>query len=130
MSLPELGKRIDALKETVDEILRLVKNQSKEKSSMSESSDLEAVAAKIIKEISDKISDCPCNKEIIEEIRKEKPNKNNDIIPKEPAREPRKDQYDGPKYSWPNYNVGNEELGSSGNPNALEWPFGQKKNNK
>lgn len=31
-----------------------------------------------------------------------------------------------PKYSYPNYNVGNEELGSSGNPNALSWPFGQK----
>ena len=67
---------------------------------------LEAIAAKIIKEILEKLESQEPILEKPEEIR-----------PK-----------GSPKYSFPNFNVGNESLGSSKNPNALKWPFGSTSN--
>ncbi|QED42843.1 putative DNA-binding protein [Isatis caulimovirus A] len=83
-----------------------------------ESNDLNAIAAKIINDISKIIESCPCNKEILEALGKQ-PDKQ---LVTQPEIKTAPTVSSG-KYSYPNFGVGNEELGSSGNPNAMKWPF-------
>ena len=96
MSLPKLEELIRELIKKV-EILSTNEN-------------LEAIAAKIIKDVSDKIDNLDNKKQL--EILVEKTSQNH----------PSKRRFQ--KYSFPNFNVGNPSLGSSKCPNALKWPFG------
>ena len=74
---------------------------------------LEAITAKIINETQKQLHKCSCNKEIIEII-----NKTTTVL--DPKTEDNKSFT--AKYSYPNYNVGNEELRSSRNPSSMSWP--------
>nr|BCW03859.1 DNA-binding protein [Cauliflower mosaic virus] len=98
-----------SIKTDIKTILDKLGNQNQES--------LEAVAAKIVNDITKIIKDCPCNKEILEALGKQ-PEKQLVEKPKELGKAP-----NFKKYTYPNYGVGNAELGSSGNPNALTWPF-------
>nr|AGT42187.1 helper component protein [Cauliflower mosaic virus]BAO53300.1 DNA-binding protein [Cauliflower mosaic virus] len=100
-----------SMKSDIKAILELLGSQNPIKES------LETVAAKIVNDLTKLINDCPCNKEILEALGKQ---------PKDQLVEQPKEKGKGlnlGKYSYPNYGVGNEELGSSGNPKALTWPF-------
>ncbi|AAW56087.1 minor capsid protein [Horseradish latent virus] len=85
-----------------------------------EPNNLEAIAAKIINDVTKVIRDCPCNKEILEAFAKQ-PEKKGEIIP---SNKPGSSSSKLKKYSYPNTGVGNSNLGSSENPKALTWPFG------
>ncbi len=77
-----------------------------------------AIAAKIIKDLTDEMHKCHCNKEILDAIK----NQEKTLVPKTQSSEPEGTTSGLAKYTWPNYRVGNAELGSSGNPDALQWP--------
>ena len=79
-----------------------------------------AAAAKVITELKAVIQDCPCNKEILDALseRRKKVKKSSFHMNKPKT-------ITGPwKYSYPNFNVGNEEMGTGKNPGSLTWPFG------
>lgn len=82
------------------------------------SNNIEIAAAKIIKDISDKIDKCDCTKELAKQL-----NENKEIVEISDKEESNTGLT---KYSYPNHWVGNEELGSSKNPGSLKWPFGDK----
>jgi len=84
---------------------------------LKDSENQNAIAAKIINEISNEMKKCHCNKEILDAINQEK-----SLVPKTQSSEPKETTSGLAKYTWPNYGVGNAELGSSGNPDALQWP--------
>lgn len=91
-------------------IEELINDLIKKVDKLSTNENLEAVAAKIIKEVLDKKKD-------------DQPlmlNKHKEQISDEKRR--------FQKYSFPNFNVGNPSLGSSKSPNALKWPFGSTSN--
>nr|WNH14477.1 DNA-binding protein [Physostegia virginiana caulimovirus 2] len=85
---------------------------------------IEEASAKIIKEISDEINKCTCTKKI-EEMLKDKASppadKGKQVTEYQPPQ-----TTDSPKYTFPNDNVGNAELGRSGNPDAVKWPPSRK----
>lgn len=97
--MSSLLKLEDLIRELITKVEKLSTNEN-----------LEASAAKIIKDISEKIDK-------IEEVRPKKVEQHNRT-----TNETEKFQ----KYSFPNFNVGNPSLGSSKCPNALTWPFGAK----
>ena len=103
-SVNQLNLKVDKLTEKVE----LIINQ------FATITHLEAVAAKIINETQKEFQKHSCKEDMIE-IK----NKTNTTIldPKTEDKKP----FIG-KYSYPNYNVGNEELGSSRNPNSMTWP--------
>lgn len=93
---------------TLLKLEELVKDLIRKVESLSTNENLEATAAKIIKDVSDKIDERMDSKTFMLEKQKEKIN----------------DEKSFQKYSFPNFNVGNPSLGSSKSPNALSWPFG------
>lgn len=105
-----LSEQIDRLKQLLDEfdnfklllteILALLKKNA--------DNNIEAAAAKIITELKATILDCSSNKETA-------------IIPTQGNKDKGKSRY---RYSYPNHDVGNEELGTGKNPNSMTWPFG------
>lgn len=111
----------------IDQILDLLRNKPQSQ----EIEKMEQIAAKIITDIANKIDKCECNKEITE-LLKNKAGINrsksagdlpkDDQIQKTPKEPETKKPVQGWRYKWPNYNVGNAELGSSGNPKAMRWP--------
>nr|WNO44316.1 DNA binding protein [Dahlia common mosaic virus] len=113
------------IKEISDETLSLVKElltmikQIIDKPESSTQTELtEPIAAKIIKDISDKIDKCECTEKLKQELKDGK-----DIQISNPNRtEETPSTGKLQKYSYPNWRVGNESLGSSGNPKALVWP--------
>ena len=109
MSLKELQEDFNkVIKPQLEEILELLKNQQ-------HNDNIEAAAAKIIKEIKIIIQDCPCNKEILDALKTGTSGKEI-IIPDEKFRKPL-------KYSYPNFSVGNEEMGTGKNSGNLSWSF-------
>ncbi|CAA29525.1 unnamed protein product [Figwort mosaic virus] len=109
-TLSEIRELIQSLTKTANEIKAML-----ERNSAGKPTGIEEAAAKIIKDIGDKIDQCECTKKI-EEMLDQKQNADTQIVPT-------KQESSGlVKYSYPNWNVGNEELGSSGNPNAVKWP--------
>ena len=96
---------------TLVKLEELVKDLIKKVDNLSTNESLEATAAKIIKDVSDKIDEKINSKPSVTEKQKEK-------IFNEKSFQ---------KYSFPNFNVGNPSLGSSKSPNALTWPFGPPK---
>nr|AGR88237.1 DNA binding protein [Dahlia mosaic virus] len=92
-------------------IEEMIKELIKKVDALSTNDNLEVIAAKIIKDVSDIID----NKAFVFEKQKEK-------IKIEEKR--------FQKYSFPNFNVGNPSLGSSKSPNALKWPFGSTSNDE
>lgn len=111
MSLKELLDEFNkTIKPQLGEILTLLKNQQL-------NNNIEAAAAKIINELKASIHECPCNQEILDALLKEKAK--GIIIVDDNTPTPKRGPW---KYSYPNYNVGNEDLGSGKNPNSLSWP--------
>lgn len=113
MSLKDLLEDFSkVIKPQQEEILGLLRNQQ---------AHIEAAAAKIINELKAIIQDCPCNKEILKALDKNQL-KDKEIIS---ADDTTLDLTKGSrKYSYPNFSVGNEELGTGKNPGSLTWPFG------
>nr|ABW81761.1 DNA binding protein [Dahlia mosaic virus-Holland] len=100
----------------VKELLTMIKQIIDRPKSSTQTELTEPIAAKIIKDISDKIDKCECAEKLKQEL---KAGKDMQVSkPEEPENLPKRIQ----KYSYPNWGVGNESLGSSGNPKALEWP--------
>lgn len=91
------------IKPQQEEILKLLRNQQ---------ALIEATAAKIINELKAKIQDCPCNKN--------QPKGKEIIAVDDTITSPTKGSW---KYNYPNFSVGNEELGTGKNPGSLTWPF-------
>lgn len=106
MSLPQVVRDVEYLldgqkkiHENIDQILARIGTPTPG------NQNLEAVAAKIINDISDKIDKCDCNKEIKELLAQ-----SNEVTPFPDTKEKAAPFL---KYSFQNYFVGNEELGSS-----------------
>ena len=95
----------------IEEILRLLKIQQANHIE----DNIEAAAAKVITEVKSIIHDCPCNKEILD-VLKTGTSSRKIIIPDEKFKKPL-------KYSYPNFNVGNEEMGTGKNAESISWPF-------
>lgn len=118
MSIKELSDDFNLkIKPQLEEILRLLKNQQ----ATNINNNIEDVATMIITELKTIIHECPCNKEILEALNKE-PSKDKQIIQKDDHTS--KSSSGLRKYSYPNFSVGNEELGTGKNPGSLTWPFG------
>lgn len=100
------------IKPQQEEILGLLRNQQ---------AHIEAATTKIINELKAVIQDCPCNKEILKALDKNQPKGKVIISVDDTATNPTKGSW---KYSYPNFSVGNEELGTGKNPGSLTWPFG------
>lgn len=110
--LPEVINNIEKLMKDHELILSKLEKVIKQ-------DDLNNVAAKIINDLSKKIEKCECNKEILERIDSTK----GVLIPQpEITKEKVQLQPFSGKYSFPNYAVGNEELGESKEGNALRIP--------
>ena len=116
MSIKDLLEDFEKnIKPQLEEILRLLKmNQA------DSVNHIEAAAAKIITELKSVIHDCPCNKEILDALRQEPSRGKEIIIPDDIPRNTKGSL----KYSYPNFNVGNAEMGTGKNPGSLSWPFG------
>ncbi|CAA28358.1 unnamed protein product [Carnation etched ring virus] len=117
MNLATIASEIEVVKTNqktieskIDQIL------AKIGSTPDESSNLESVAAKIISDLTKEMKECHCNKEIVEILNKDKA-----IIPS-PEQDSIQKRLSEPQYTFPNFDVGNEGMGSSTNPNALKWP--------
>lgn len=109
MSLKELQEDFNKIiKPQLEEILRLLKTQQ----AQDVTSNIEAAAAKIITELRSTIQDCHCNEEILIALQ------GKEIVPVEPL-----SKSEPWKYSYPNFSVGNEDLGTGKNPGSLTWPF-------
>lgn len=93
-----------SLRELQEDFNKLLKNQQY-------NDNIEAAATKIVKEIKIIIQDCPCNKEILDALQTGTSSKEI-IIPDEKFRKPL-------KYSYPNFSVGNEEMGIGKNSGSL-----------
>ena len=117
MSIKEWLEDFDKnIKPQIEEILMLLKNQQ----ANHVTDNIEAAAAKVITELKAAIQDCPCNKEILEAL-SERQQKGKEII----ITDDKPKTITGPwKYSYPNFKVGNEEMGTGKNPGSLTWPFG------
>ena len=114
MSLAEIQKAIDQVKRLAEQIEKLLESSK---------TIVEASSAKVIQDITSKLEECHCNKEILDALKshdsKEKPEiqiVNSDKSPSTSSTSSLQ------KYSFPNDYVGNAELGSSGNPNAIVFP--------
>lgn len=117
MNLATIASEIETVKTSqktleskIDQVL------AKIGSSSADSLNLESVAAKIISDLTKEMKECHCNKEIVELL-----NKNKALIPS-PELDSNQKKLSEPQYTFPNFEVGNEGMGSSTNPNALKWP--------
>lgn len=115
-----------SLRELIDDFNNNIKPQlteilaSLKKQESSTKDNMEAAAAKIITELKSTIQDCQCNKEILKASGKQP-----EVLEKEKqiisTLDKGKSRY---QYSYPNHDVGNEELGTGKNPKSMTWPFG------
>ncbi|ALD49088.1 ORF3 [Atractylodes mild mottle virus] len=114
MSLKEVSEVLEKIKKLVEQTEALLE-KSKEI--------VEASAAKVINDITAKLEKCQCNKEILDALKeiKGEPSKELAVTGKDDPKGKSK-SFPLEKYSFPNYRVGNAELGSSGNPNAVVYP--------
>ena len=106
ITLGEIKESLNQLSEKIDKLTEIV-NQS-----FITTHELEAVAAKIVVETRKEILNH--NKIISETL--------NNIISIVSDPESKEIKPLAGKYSYPNYNVGNEELGSSKNKSSMSWP--------
>ncbi|ACB69765.1 virion-associated protein [Lamium leaf distortion virus] len=107
------------------QVLEEIKSLKKDINDYSKDSNNEAIAAKIITDIAEQIKKCPCNKEILDVL---KNSKDKQVIPHQGKPDTSSDKPSSlQKYSYPNFRVGNEELGESKNPDSLRWPEGFQK---
>lgn len=116
MSLAELKQELERVKNLVTQVEKLLESSK---------SIVEASAAKVIQDLTAEMQKCPCNKEILEAIKAQKPEQppKDQVVSKDDNQEDQKPSLQSlRKYSFPNWNVGNAELGSSGNPNAIRFP--------
>lgn len=119
MSLPQVISEIEkvltnqkTIESKLDQILSNMRTDS--------TNNQEAIAAKIIKDITDELKKCHCNKEILDALSKDT-RKEQAIVPSDTKETILKEWT--PKYKFPNFAVGNEELGQSKNPGSMKWPF-------
>nr|BBD88601.1 DNA-binding protein [Carnation etched ring virus] len=117
MNLATIASEIEVVKTNqktieskIDQIL------AKIGSTPDDSSNLESVAAKIISDLTKEMKECHCNKEIVELLNKET------AVVASPTKDSSKQVLSNPQYTFPNFDVGNDGMGSSTNPNALKWP--------
>lgn len=126
MSVPEQIKEILKAIQALTDFMNEIKSERQEPSDNEE-----AIAAKIIKEVKDdaaintklildKISECPCNQEIIDAIGNQK---GLEVVSPEGKGKEVSTQTWPVKYKFPNFSVGNKSLGESANPNSMQWPF-------
>ncbi|AFR69281.1 minor capsid protein [Dahlia mosaic virus] len=116
-TIKDLAALIEGLRE---EISKLKAEITSKDTGPTDNTALESLGAKIIKELSDKMDKCECTERLKKELQ-EQPDKGKQIV------SPDKQESSTPssnftRYSYPNWNVGNASLGSSGNPDALKWP--------
>lgn len=120
-----LTEQVDRLKNLLDDFNMNIKPQLTEILALlkkNADNNIEAAAAKIITELKTTIQDCSCNKEILEAIGKQSnAPEQKQIVPTQGNKDKGKSRY---RYSYPNHDVGNEELGTGKNPNSMTWPFG------
>lgn len=117
MSIKELTDDFNnIIKPQLEEILRLLKRENADNIQ----ANIEAAAAKIITEIKTVIHDCPCNKEILDALLQGSSKGKEIIVPDDDVPKTTTKLW---RYSYPNYNVGNEEMGTGKNPGSLSWPF-------
>lgn len=117
MSLKDVIERLNDLNPKIDRLFELLSKFEEQVETLNQNtSDPHAIAAKVINDISDKIDEKDCCDKILEAI-KSKQGTGQELIPKAP--EPSANRF---KYSFPNWNVGNANLGSSVDPDALVWP--------
>lgn len=115
-NLKELNEMLSQVKELVKQT-ELLLEKSKDI--------VEASAAKVITDITAELKKCQCNKEILDtlkdlKISESQPDKQ--IIKKDDDSQAVKSTFQLEKYTFPNFNVGNADLGSSGNPNPVKYP--------
>lgn len=124
MSLKELIEDFNNnVKPQLTEILALLKkNADNDVKSNIEA----AAAAKIITELKTTIQDYQNDKAIGKQSKASKENRLV-LTPEQGNKDKGKSRY---RYSYPNHDVGNEELGTGKNPNSMTWPFGSISNKK
>ncbi|QED42827.1 DNA binding protein [Silene caulimovirus A] len=122
MNLQSIGERIlevennqKTIESKIDQILAKLGSHTPNNDQK-----LESIAAKIISDLTKEMKECHCNKEIVDILNKEK-----SMVPatKDKEEESKSTKFGKPQYTFPNFDVGNEGMGSSKNPNALTWPF-------
>ena len=113
--MANLNNISEVVNQILDELQKLKKDLQKLEQT---SSNPEALAAKIINDITQEIKNCPCNKEILEALTSPS---NQSLVPITSQNKEIKEVQ--PKYKFPNFDVGNPELGSSASKGAMEWPF-------
>lgn len=115
MSLAEIQKAIEQVKSLAEQIERLLESSK---------NIVEASSAKVINDITSEMKKCSCNKEILDALQNlgSKKDPETRIVTKEDETPRNKSPSALHRYSFPNDHVGNAELGSSGNPNALVFP--------
>jgi Caulimovirus DNA-binding protein len=118
MSLKDIQEYFNnIIKPQLEEILELLSNIQ----AQDITGNIEAAAAKIITELKPLILDCQCNKENLEALQKltGKEIITDDNLTDRPLR-----------YSYPNFSVGNDDMGTGKNPGSLTWPFGDPEKSK
>lgn len=114
MSLKEIQEDFNKnIKPQLEEILKLLNSMH----AKDVTGNIEAAAAKIITELKPLIQDCHCNKEILQALRQQEPTGKNIIFTEDDSTDKMW------RYSYPNYSVGNDDLGTGKNPGSLTWPF-------
>lgn len=120
-TIKELAILIESLKQDIAEMKvdlnTLGKNQNN-----TDKNNLEAIGAKIIKDLSDKIDKCECTDKLYDKLNQETTDPPRPVIPHGDQTPPSSQLTKYTRYSWPNERVGNPELGSSGAPNPVQWP--------
>lgn len=112
MSLAEIKQELERIKDLVNQVEKLLESSK---------SVVEASAAKVIKDITAEMQKCPCNKEILDALKSTKPESSAIVKSDEPQTSQPQTSRQW-KYNFPNYNVGNPELGSSGREKPFTWP--------
>lgn len=127
--LPFVVEQIELIQKQLEDIQNRLRDNS----------NLEATAAKIITDLTVEINDCHCKTEIadlqrqifekieqcectqpLREMMEQLLKTKVDTAPPPPVKTTSKLK----KYSYPNFDVGNAELGSSANPKPMKWPYG------
>ncbi|AAM53126.1 ORFIII [Mirabilis mosaic virus] len=116
-TISELAVLIEELKKEVADLVTTVKDLAKDKSPETDQNALKSLGAKIIKDISDKIDQCECTDKLFDRLKGK-----GSVIPTQQETPEVSEGAKYQKYSWPNHNVGNPELGSSGVKNPVYWP--------
>ena len=111
MSLKEIQEDLNnVIKPQLEEILNLLNKAQ----AQDITGNIEAAAAKIITELKPLMQDY---KEVLQALQQQEPTGKIDDSPTDESL----------RYSYPNFSVGNDNLGTGKNPGSLTWPFSDSK---